>query len=143
MSGLKCGCCRAGNNAMAPPFHLRALADGARSQLVPPWQPRPPPLPLDTLARSPGSLLLTTASVSSLLVMDDHNNSACLAPWQRGLSELMKACRLHTQGVPPGQPALLSLELAASFLGKELFLMLLRQCKRTPKENRLQGWRHG
>lgn len=64
-------------------------------------------------------------------VMDDHNNSTCLAPWQRGLGELMKACRLHTQGVPPGQQALLSLELASSSLvGKEFFLMLLRQCKR-------------
>lgn len=43
----------------------------------------------------------------------------------------MKACRLHTQGVPPGQQALLPLELASSSLvGKEFFLMLLRQCKR-------------
>lgn len=90
---------------------------------------------------SPSSLLPTTASVSSQPVMDDHNNSTSLTPWQRVLGELMKACRLHTQGVPPGQQALLSLELASSLVRKECFFMLLRQCKRKPKESRLPGWR--
>lgn len=102
---------------MPLPFHLRALADGARSQLVPPRQPPPPRLPLDALTRQPPPHNCLSFFP---LVMDDHNNGACLAPWQRGLVELMEACRLHTQGVPLGQQALLSLELAASFLGKKL-----------------------
>lgn len=116
-----------------------------------PWQTEPGPsqglcsslLLLSHWTCSPCSLLPTSASVSSQSMMDDHNNSACLDPWQRGLGELMKACRLHTQGVPPGQQALPSLELASSLVGKEFFLMLLRQCKRKPKGRRLQGWRCG
>lgn len=130
VSGLKCGCCRAGNNVIAPPLHLRAgssgLAGGARPRL-------------SLLC----SLLPTAASVSSQSVMDDHNNAACLAPWQTVLAELMKACRLHTQGAPPGQQALLSLELASSLVGKDFFLMPLRWHNRRQKESRFQGCRCG
>lgn len=75
------------------------------------WQMQPGPclcllcslLLLPHWMHSLRSLLPTAASVSSPSVMDDHNNSACLAPWQKVLGELMKACRLHTQGAPPGQ----------------------------------------
>lgn len=98
---------------------------------------QPPPPHLCLLC----SLLPTAASVSSQLVMDDHNNAACLAPWQTVLAELMKACRLHTQGAPPGQQALLSLELASSLVEKDFFLVPLRWCNRRQKESRFRGWR--
>lgn len=131
VSGLKRGCHRAGNNVIAPPLHHRdgysMLAEGARPHLCLLY-----------------SLLPTAASVSSQSVMDDHNNAACLAPWQTILAELMKACRLHTQGAPPGQQALLSLELlASSLVGKDFCGMPLRWRNRRQKESRFQGCRCG